>query len=143
MFHEIRNMISSIVLTVKQLYHKHIKALTAPAPASTVTAYRIYTGPDDHSYVETIQIPCLQRFDVSQIYLRTSPPGSVYERHNAPQKNYVLTLRGTLEFMTSLGEVFIIQTGDILLAEDVTGYGHSWKMLGDEPWIRAYVTLPS
>jgi hypothetical protein len=135
-------MISSIVLTIKQLYHKYIKPSTAAPAPTTVNAYRIYTGPDDHSYVEKIQIPCMQRYDVSQIYLQTSPPGSVYEIHNAPQKNYVITLRGTLKFMTSLGEIFVIQAGDILLAEDVTGYGHSWKLLGDEPWIRAYVTLP-
>jgi len=116
---------------------------SSPPSVTTLTAYRLYTGPDDHSYVETIQIPCMQRLDTSSMYFRISPPGSIYERHNAPQKNYVLTLRGTLEFMTSLGESFVLKTGDILLAEDVTGYGHSWKMLGDEPWIRAYVTIPS
>jgi hypothetical protein len=24
----------------------------------------------------------------------------------------------------------------------VTGHGHSWRMLGDEPWVRVYITLP-
>lgn len=106
-----------------------------------VQGYRLYTGDDEHSYVETIQVPCLQRSPVSEIYFRQTPPGCVYDKHTAPQKNYVLTLRGTLEFTTSLGVTFVVQPGDILLAEDVTGHGHSWKMLGDEPWVRAYVTI--
>lgn len=106
-----------------------------------VKGYRLYTGANQHSYVETIEVPCLQRFPVAEIYFRQTPPGSEYGMHNAPQKNYVLTLRGTLEFKTSLGVTFVVKPGDVLMAEDVTGHGHSWKMIGDEPWVRAYVTL--
>ena len=108
-----------------------------------VHGYRLYTGVDQHSYVESMEVPCLQRSPVSEIYFRQTPPGSVYDRHTAPQKNFVLTLRGTLEFTTSLGATFLLKPGDILLAEDVTGHGHSWKMIGDEPWVRAYVTIPT
>ena len=107
-----------------------------------VSGYRLYTGPDLHSYVETMQVSCLERCPVSEIYFRETAPGSVYALHTAPQKNYVLTLRGILEFTTSLGTTFILEPGDILLAEDVTGYGHSWRLLGRDPWIRAYITLP-
>jgi len=106
-----------------------------------VKGYRLYTGDNEHSYVETIEVPCLKRYPVAEIYFRHTPPGCVYGRHNAPMKNYVLTLCGTLEFTTSLGETFVVKPGDVLLAEDVTGHGHSWKMLGDDPWVRAYVTM--
>ena len=41
------------------------------------------------------------------------------------------------------GEHFTIHPGDILLAEDNTGTGHRWKLIGDEPWRRAYLTFPS
>ena len=111
--------------------------------SSVVKGYRLYTGADQHSYVEIIEVPCLQRFPVAEIYFRQTPPGCVYDKHNAPQKNYVLTLCGTLEFTTSLGETFVVKPGDVLLVEDVTGFGHSWKMLGDKPWVRAYVTVRS
>ena len=61
--------------------------------------------------------------------------------HNAPAKQFVITLRGTLDFWNRLAEHFVITAGDILLAEDTIGGGHSWKLLGDDPWQRAYVIL--
>lgn len=75
---------------------------------------------------------------LTEMYFRETAPHSVYGKHTAPQRNYVLTLRGTLEFTTSLDHVFTLKPGDVLLAEDVSGHGHSWKMLGDDPWVRAY-----
>jgi quercetin dioxygenase-like cupin family protein len=53
----------------------------------------------------------------------------------------VITLRGTLDFWNNLDEHFVITPGDILLAVDVTGCGHSWKLIGDDPWRRVYVIL--
>lgn len=37
------------------------------------------------------------------------------------------------------GQTFVLRPGDVLLAQDDTGSGHRWKLLGDEPWRRAYV----
>jgi len=53
----------------------------------------------------------------------------------------VLTLSGTLEFTTRRGDRFMIHPGDVLLAEDTAGSGHSWRLVDDEPWRRAYVIL--
>jgi quercetin dioxygenase-like cupin family protein len=61
--------------------------------------------------------------------------------HNAPEKQFVITLRGTLDFWNKIDEHIVITPGDILLAEDVTGPGHSWKLIGDDPWRRAYIIL--
>jgi hypothetical protein len=36
----------------------------------------------------------------------------------------VITLCGTLEFETRLGERLTVASGDVLLAEDTTGGGH-------------------
>lgn len=41
------------------------------------------------------------------------------------------------------GARFVIRPGDVLLAEDTTGTGHRWRVIGDEPWRRAYVILPT
>lgn len=130
-------MVFSFLHSLKQSI---VQRFSSPPPS--ITIYHLYTGANDHSYMETIRLPYLQRMDVSEMYLKMTPPGKVFELHNAPQRNYVLTLRGCLEFTTSLGKSFMIRPGDILLAEDVTGHGHSWKMMGHEPWVRAYVTLP-
>ena len=52
-------------------------------------------------------------------------------RRAGPQ--FVITLSGTLDFET--------RTGDILLGEDTAGTGHSWKLVDEQPWRRAYVIL--
>ena len=53
----------------------------------------------------------------------------------------MITLSGTLEFVTPDGEKFVVRPGDILLAEDNAGEGHKWRLIDDQPWRRAYVVL--
>src|SRR5215213_1772018 len=49
-----------------------------------------------------------------------------YDRswHNAPWRQYVVTLSGTWEIETSDGDIRRFGPGDVLLAEDLTGKGH-------------------
>jgi hypothetical protein len=35
-----------------------------------------------------------------------------------------------------------IETGDVILAEDLTGGGHSWRLIDDQLWRRLYITFP-
>ena len=65
--------------------------------------------------------------------------GGSYEWHHDPVPRFVITLSGTLEFQTKSGATFIIRPGDVLLAQDNSGTGHKWKLIGDDPWRRAYV----
>jgi hypothetical protein len=51
----------------------------------------------------------------------------------------VITLSGWLEFETKSGATFTIRPCDVLLAQDNTGTGHTWKLIGEDPWRRAYV----
>jgi len=53
----------------------------------------------------------------------------------------VITLSGTLEFITRDGEKFILRPGDVLIADDNVGTGHRWRLIDDQPWRRAYVVL--
>jgi len=50
-------------------------------------------------------------------------------------------LSGTLDFTTRGGQHFMLKPGDILLAEDTSGGGHTWKLVDDQPWQRVYVVL--
>ncbi|MBY8975986.1 cupin domain-containing protein [Rhodobacteraceae bacterium NNCM2] len=65
--------------------------------------------------------------------------GGSYQWHKDPVPRFVITLSGTLEFEVKSGEKFTIRPGDILLAQDNSGTGHTWRLIGDEPWRRAYV----
>ena len=64
-----------------------------------------------------------------------------FDWHDAPERQYVITLSGTLEFTTRDGEQFVLRPGDVLLAADHVGSGHKWRLIDDQPWRRAYVVL--
>ena len=119
-----------------------------------IRCVRIWTGPDGHSLFEegTIDLEPKhgrdERGDVlsdktlaTSISFRETEAGGTYAPHDAPTRQFVITLSGTLEFKTVPGETFIINPGDILLAEDTAGSGHSWRLTDQNPWRRAYVIL--
>lgn len=83
------------------------------------------------------------KFQAKSISFEETKAGQSLVWHNAPAKQFVITLRGTLDFSTRSGDHFILTPGDILLAEDTVGGGHSWKLVGDDPWRRVYVILDS
>jgi quercetin dioxygenase-like cupin family protein len=106
-----------------------------------IRAYRLYTGSDGHSHVERGSMREGELVDAKSIHFKETPPHSSYDWHPAPIAQYVITLSGVLEFTTLGGETFTIYPGDVLLAEDLTGSGHKWRLINDEPWKRAYVVF--
>ena len=115
-----------------------------------IRCVRIWTGPDGHSLFEegSIDLPMGERGDVlsdqvgaSGLSFRETKSGGTFAPHDAPTRQFVITLSGSLEFKTQTGQTFVINPGDILLAEDTTGSGHSWRLTNDQPWRRAYVII--
>ena len=110
---------------------------------------RLYTGDDGQSHVseEHVALAPDGRDAVSpwehaaSIRFEETPAHSQLDWHDAPQRQYVITLSGTLEFTTRGGETFRLAPGDVLLAEDTAGGGHRWRLVDDQPWRRVYVTL--
>lgn len=111
-----------------------------------IRCVRIWTAEDGNSSFEEGQIDLSggARGDVlsaivssSSISFRETKAGGAFEWHDAPVRQFVLTLSGTLEFKTRRGDRFMIHPGDVLLAEDTAGSGHSWRLVDDEPWRRA------
>ncbi len=98
----------------------------------------LYTGTDSHSYFEELNIELnnehplgvySKKMPVENLLLRESPAGAQFDWHNAPQKQYIIYLEGEFEVTTSLGNKKIFTSGDILLANDLTGKGHTTKSL--------------
>ncbi len=117
-----------------------------------IRCVRIWTGKDGDTLFEegTIDLPRGERGDVlsgtlaaASISFRETEAGGAFAWHDAPTRQLVVTLSGTLDFQTRKNEHFRINPGDILLAEDTTGSGHSWKLVDDQPWRRAYVIIGS
>lgn len=74
-----------------------------------------------------------------ELLFQETRSGGEFEWHQDPVPRFVITLSGTLEFTTKSGATFTIHPGDVLLAQDNSGTGHQWKLIGDDPWRRAYV----
>ncbi len=110
--------------------------------AEALTAIRLYTGADGLSHVERTLLPLDALAKATGVRFAETPAGSAFDWHTAPVTQYVVTLSGTLEFVTRDGESFQIGPGEVLLAEDTTGSGHRWRLIDDQPWRRVYITLP-
>ena len=115
-----------------------------------IRCIRIWTGEDGDSLFEegAIDLSKGERGDVlsltaraSGVSFRETRSGGTFAPHDAPTRQFVITLSGTLEFKTASGRRFTIHPGDILLAEDTTGSGHRWRLVDDQPWRRAYVIV--
>jgi quercetin dioxygenase-like cupin family protein len=104
-------------------------------------AFKLYIGSDHASHVLEGTIDEKDCTDVVAIHFKETPAHSSYDWHSAPEKQFVITLSGTLEFVTPDGEKFVVRPGDVLLAEDNAGEGHKWRLIDDQPWRRAYVVL--
>ena len=115
-----------------------------------IRCIRIWTGEDGNSLFEegSLELNKVANAEgdsqtpniaASALSFRETVSGGSFDWHKDPVPRYVITLTGTLEFETKDGSTFIIKPGDILLAQDNTGTGHKWRLIGDEPWRRAYV----
>ncbi len=58
--------------------------------------------------------------------------------HTAPRRQWCITLSGSVEIGIGDGTVKTFGAGDVFLAEDVTGEGHTAK---PKNWVRAFVHL--
>jgi cupin domain len=119
---------------------------------SMIRCVRLWTGDDGDSHFEEgmIDLPRGERGDLLSgvlggidLSFQETASGGSYEWHKDPVPRFVVTLSGTLEFETRGGGRFTIRPGDILLAQDNTGTGHRWKLIGDEPWRRVYLVYPA
>ncbi|MGX5666443.1 hypothetical protein ACWKW9_10775 [Rhizobium daejeonense] len=113
-----------------------------------IRCVRIWTAADGNSVFEegTIALAEGERGDfigqavaARNISFRETSSGGSFEWHQDPVPRFVLTLSGTLEFETRSGATFTIRPGDVLLAQDNSGSGHKWRLIGTDPWRRAYI----
>jgi quercetin dioxygenase-like cupin family protein len=59
--------------------------------------------------------------------------------HHPPRRQHVFVLAGQIEFGIGDGTVRRFGSGDIVVAEDLTGQGHTARVVGDHPLLLAYV----
>jgi hypothetical protein len=109
---------------------------------------RIYTGPDEESHFEDLSAtlidgqfgPTLMQ-SAESIFFTRNPAGHDGGWHTAPRRQYVIGIMGEVEIATGDGTAMRFKPGDVLLAEDLTGHGHTTRVVGDGIRISAMVPL--
>ena len=106
---------------------------------------RLYTGEDGQSHFEEIdmevgQFPWGELKTATGIMFRKEDPGTFIDWHPAPRRQFIVTLSGRVEIGLGDGTIRQFGTGDVMLADDTTGYGHTTRVVGDV--IRVSVAIP-
>jgi quercetin dioxygenase-like cupin family protein len=113
-----------------------------------VKIVRIYTGNDQQSHFEDIELsfesaermPTTALQAATGVVFRCAPAGHILDWHPAPRRQYVVTLSGSWEIECGDGTVQQFRPGDVMLAEDLTGQGHTSRVVGNQPHI--FMTVP-
>lgn len=106
------------------------------------TVTRMFTGPDGLTHFEEVPMPAgFAKVAGVQFSDRrgAATNARVSDWHPAPHRRYVVTLSGRAEIVGSAGnKLFIADRDHILLAEDLTGKGHTTKAID---WVTMFVEI--
>jgi len=124
--------------------------ISADQKGGTMRVVRLYTGPDNKSHFEDIQVPLKdggkvgfisELYKATGVVFRENTGDYNYDFHPAPRRQYVVNLDGEVEIEVGDGTRRILRTGDILLAEDTTGQGHISRAFAGKPRKSLFITL--
>ena len=95
---------------------------------------RIYSGADGESHFEDVDVEFPENGAMGRISKMVKARGVLFREvdgdydlgfHNAPRRQYVVNLTGSVEIELGDGTSRRLGPGSILLAEDTTGRGHN------------------
>jgi quercetin dioxygenase-like cupin family protein len=105
---------------------------------------RIYTGEDGQTHFEDLPLPAGESHNIAlqagaNLVFRCFPADYWSDWHTAPRRQYIFILVGQMEIGTGDGATRRFGPGDVVLADDLTGQGHttrSWEFRGSVPLCR-------
>lgn len=137
----------TLVLTGLLWTHESGAAEQERAP---IKVTRIYTGPDSQTHAEEYEVSLGTRrgatelsepVEVTSLQFRRTSPDYFIDWHNAPRRQYVITLSGESEIELGDGTKIRLHPGHILLAEDTNGQGHISRAVGSADRISLFIPL--
>ena len=111
---------------------------------------RLYAGDDGESHFEDLEIETAPQGDIGAlsrlhpatgVIFRETPGDYDYDLHNAPARQYVVMLEGSVEVQVGDGTRRCFGPGEVLLAEDTTGRGHRSRAVDRQPRRSLFITL--
>jgi len=118
-----------------------------------VKVTRLYTGEDGLSHFEQVSVifsavpgapnavEQSEPISMKKSYVVRIAPGFFEGWHNADARRYVITISGRAEVEVANGQKLIAQPGQVVLAEDLTGKGHTFRVLGESDWVALFVDM--
>ena len=106
---------------------------------------RLYTGEDGESHFEELDMeigeyPWGELKDATGVMFRHDEPGTFLDWHVAPRRQFIITLSGEVEIGLGDGTLRRFGAGQVMLADDLTGRGHTTHAVSDVP--RVSVAIP-
>lgn len=111
---------------------------------------RIYTGSDGESHFEDVEVKVSDDGHLGRMSKLVPAKGVIFREvggdyalgfHNAPRRQYVVNLTGSVELETGDGTKRVLGPGDVLLAEDTTGRGHQSRAVRGEARTCLFIPL--
>ena len=107
--------------------------------------FRLYAGDDGESHMEELALASHPELTTLQeakgVVFRSSPPGSLSDWHTAPRRQYIITLSGEAEIGVGDGTIHHLGPGDVNMVEDLTGHGHTTRVVGQVPRVTATIHI--
>jgi hypothetical protein len=106
---------------------------------------RIYTGADNQTHFQDLDPDTFAtlagKVGEGAVRLNQGPAKSFSDFHNAPRRQYVVVMSGSMEIEIGDGSTRQFVPGDVLVAEDLTGRGHITRGIGENPRMSLAVPL--
>lgn len=124
----------------------------AQAVPDSLRIKRVTAGPDGKSFVDVIHLPVvhaepgksiLSRLFATDVELGYGTPGDFIDWHRVTTPRLWIILQGEYEFGTGDGKLHRLKAGDMILAADTTGQGHTSRNVGNVPSFVLTVRLPA
>ena len=113
---------------------------------------RLYTTPDGESHFEDVESPIevgsMQDWQKGMVpvqdgfFVLRSKPGFFADWHPAPRRQLIVMLAGEVEYGASDGTSRRHRAGEAFIVDDLTGKGHTTRILGDEDRYSIFIPLP-
>jgi quercetin dioxygenase-like cupin family protein len=102
-------------------------------------AFRLINTNGTDSFYEEGTISELIHIPANYFVIQTGIEHYELSSHPAPRYQFVITVKGKLQFTVTNGDTFIIEPGVVLIAKDLKGKGHTWKIIEGNEWHRIYI----
>jgi hypothetical protein len=145
---------AAIIVLAVAVYADRGRSIVTAQQREPVMATRLFTGADGLSHAERGSIKLspvsgapatLEQSEpekVTSSYVVRLASGFFESWHNADKRRYVIPISGRAEIEIAGGEKIYAEPGQIFLAEDLTGKGHTFRVLGTNDWVALFVEFP-